>query len=169
MTLTHSGAGLSQLMEGTTAGALIPEIVRRSFQDLLEAGGFRPHRRPVAWALPRSAIDSPQRLPGAAAHHPGGRTHTRHSQVAAGQLLPQLPRTPPQGRQGPVRRGDGGLYRWDLHPSEPDSGDQADVSGLLLASHREVRCVAQLLPGALPAQPAQPCAQDGPDTVDAAM
>jgi len=26
-------------MEGTTAGALIPEIVRRGFQDLLEAAG----------------------------------------------------------------------------------------------------------------------------------
>ncbi len=38
MTLTHSGASeLGQLMEGTTAGALIPEIVRRGFQDLLEA------------------------------------------------------------------------------------------------------------------------------------
>jgi putative transposase len=38
MTLTHSGASeLSQLMEGTTAGALIPEIVRRGFQNLLEA------------------------------------------------------------------------------------------------------------------------------------
>ena len=36
MTLTHSGASeLSQLMEGTTAGALIPEIVRR----LLQGGG----------------------------------------------------------------------------------------------------------------------------------
>ena len=40
MTLTHSGASeLAQLMEGTTAGALIPEIVRRGFQDLLEAVG----------------------------------------------------------------------------------------------------------------------------------
>ncbi|MFM7753312.1 MAG: hypothetical protein ACKO58_02815 [Cyanobium sp.] len=39
MTLTHSDASeLAQLMEGTTAGALIPEIVRRGFQDLLEAG-----------------------------------------------------------------------------------------------------------------------------------
>jgi putative transposase len=38
MTLTHSGASeLVQLMEGTNAGALIPEIVRRGFQDLLEA------------------------------------------------------------------------------------------------------------------------------------
>ena len=38
MTITHSGASeLAQLMEGTTAGALIPEIVRRGFQDLLEA------------------------------------------------------------------------------------------------------------------------------------
>lgn len=38
ITLNHSGASeLSQLMEGTTAGALIPEIVRRGFQDLLEA------------------------------------------------------------------------------------------------------------------------------------
>jgi putative transposase len=38
MTLTHSRASeLSQLMEVTTAGALIPEIVRRGFQDLLEA------------------------------------------------------------------------------------------------------------------------------------
>ena len=39
MTLSHTGASeLAQLMEGTTAGALIPEIVRRGFQDLLEAG-----------------------------------------------------------------------------------------------------------------------------------
>ena len=38
MTLTHSGASeLGQLMEGTTAGALIPEIVRRGLQELLEA------------------------------------------------------------------------------------------------------------------------------------
>jgi transposase-like protein len=38
MTLTNSGASeLSQLMEGTTAGALIPAIVRRGFQELLEA------------------------------------------------------------------------------------------------------------------------------------
>jgi len=38
MTLSHSGASeLSQLMEGTSAGALIPEIVRRGFQELLEA------------------------------------------------------------------------------------------------------------------------------------
>ena len=51
MTLTHSGASeLAQLMEGTTAGALIPEIVRRGFQDLLEAEvsaaiGARRHER----------------------------------------------------------------------------------------------------------------------------
>ena len=38
MTLTHRGAcELAQLMEGTTAGTLIPEIVRRGFPDLLEA------------------------------------------------------------------------------------------------------------------------------------
>ena len=38
--LNHSGASeLAQLVEGTTAGALIPEIVRRGFQDLLEAVG----------------------------------------------------------------------------------------------------------------------------------
>jgi putative transposase len=38
MTLTHSGASeLSQLIQGTNACALIPEIVRRGFQDLLEA------------------------------------------------------------------------------------------------------------------------------------
>jgi putative transposase len=37
MTLTHSGASeLSQLLEGTIAGALFPEIVYRGFQDLLE-------------------------------------------------------------------------------------------------------------------------------------
>ncbi len=51
MTLSHSGASeLVQLMEGTTAGALIPEIVRRGFQDLLEAGvtaavGAQLHQR----------------------------------------------------------------------------------------------------------------------------
>jgi len=39
MTLTCSGAcELNQLMGSTTAGALIPEIVRRGFQELLEAG-----------------------------------------------------------------------------------------------------------------------------------
>jgi hypothetical protein len=38
MTLTHSAASeLSKLMEGTTAGALIPEIGRRGFQYMLEA------------------------------------------------------------------------------------------------------------------------------------
>ena len=38
MTLFHTGATkLSQLMDGTTAGALIPVILRRGFQDLLEA------------------------------------------------------------------------------------------------------------------------------------
>jgi putative transposase len=51
MTLSHSDASeLAQLMEGTTAGALIPEIVRRGFQDLLEAGvtaavGAQLHQR----------------------------------------------------------------------------------------------------------------------------
>jgi hypothetical protein len=51
MTLSHRGASeLAQLMEGTTAGALIPEIVRRGFQDLLEAGvsaaiGAQLHQR----------------------------------------------------------------------------------------------------------------------------
>jgi hypothetical protein len=38
MILTHRGGSeLSQLKEGGTAGALIPEIVRRGFQELLEA------------------------------------------------------------------------------------------------------------------------------------
>jgi transposase-like protein len=38
MTLTNNDASeLSELMEGTTAGALIPEIVRRGFQYLLDA------------------------------------------------------------------------------------------------------------------------------------
>jgi putative transposase len=51
MTLTHRDASeLAELMEGTTAGALIPEIVRRGFQDLLEAGvtaavGAQLHQR----------------------------------------------------------------------------------------------------------------------------
>jgi putative transposase len=39
MTLSHSGASeLAQPMEGTTPDTLIPEIVRRGFQELLEAG-----------------------------------------------------------------------------------------------------------------------------------
>ena len=38
MTLIHSGTSeLAQLMDGTTAGPLTPEIVRRGFQNLLEA------------------------------------------------------------------------------------------------------------------------------------
>jgi len=38
MTLTHTGVSeLGQLMKGTSAGALIPEIVRRGFQNLQEA------------------------------------------------------------------------------------------------------------------------------------
>jgi hypothetical protein len=37
MNLTQSGASeLSQLIESTTAGALISEIVRRGFHDLLK-------------------------------------------------------------------------------------------------------------------------------------
>ena len=37
MTLTNNGPSeLSQLMEGTTTGALIPEILRHGFQGLLE-------------------------------------------------------------------------------------------------------------------------------------
>ena len=39
ITLYQSDASeLAQLMEGISAGALIPEIVRRGYQDLLEAG-----------------------------------------------------------------------------------------------------------------------------------
>jgi putative transposase len=41
MTLTHSGASeLAQLMEGTTVAALIPEIMRRAFHDLLDVEVF---------------------------------------------------------------------------------------------------------------------------------
>lgn len=41
MTLTYSGASeLIQLMEGNIVAALIPEIERRGFQDLLEAGVY---------------------------------------------------------------------------------------------------------------------------------
>ncbi len=61
MTLIHSGASeLDQLMEGTTAGALIPEIVRRGFQDLLEAevsaviGAQRHERCPAERATHRN-------------------------------------------------------------------------------------------------------------------
>jgi len=48
--LPYCRSELAQLMEGTTAGALIPEIVRRGFQDLLEAGvtaavGAQIHQR----------------------------------------------------------------------------------------------------------------------------
>jgi hypothetical protein len=74
MTFTHDGAAeLGQLMEGTTAGALIPEIVRRYLQELLEAEvsaltGAQLHER-----CPRSARHPPQWLPQAIAHQPGGR------------------------------------------------------------------------------------------------
>ena len=61
MTLIHSGASeLAQLMEGTTAGALIPEIVCRGFQDLLEAvgeafsEGVALHTSPAFFSSPRS-------------------------------------------------------------------------------------------------------------------
>lgn len=41
MTLSYScNSQLSQLMEGATAGVLIPKIVRREFQDLLEVEVF---------------------------------------------------------------------------------------------------------------------------------
>jgi transposase-like protein len=66
--------------------------------------------------LPRSALHPPQRLPQAAAHHPGGGPDPGHPKAEAGQLLPQLAGAPPPGRQGPLRRGDGGLHRRHLHP-----------------------------------------------------
>ena len=38
MAFTHSGTSdLAQLIEGTTAGALIPQIVRRGYRDPLKA------------------------------------------------------------------------------------------------------------------------------------
>ena len=62
MTLSHRGASeLSQLMEGTNAGALIPEIVRRGFQELLEAevsaaiGAQLHERRPDERATHRNS------------------------------------------------------------------------------------------------------------------
>jgi putative transposase len=51
MTLTHPDAfELARLIEGTSAGAQIPEIVRRGLQDLLEVGvsaaiGAQRHQR----------------------------------------------------------------------------------------------------------------------------
>ncbi len=51
MTLFHSDSfELARLMEGTSAGAQIPEIVRRGLQDLLAAGvsaaiGAQRHQR----------------------------------------------------------------------------------------------------------------------------
>jgi hypothetical protein len=53
---------------------------------------------------------------GRAAHHLGGRPHPGHHQTAAEQLLPQLTQTVPPGKQGPLRRGNGALNRWHLHP-----------------------------------------------------
>jgi len=71
MTLSHSGASeLAQPMEGTTAGALIPEIVRRGFQDPLEAGVTSP------WPFPGCAR---------AASSPTGSSH------AAGSTRPSTP------------------------------------------------------------------------------
>ena len=41
-------------------------------------------------------------------------------------------------------------------PTWGGSSDQADVPEQQLASHREVRCIVELVPVALPAQPAFP-------------
>jgi len=103
-------------MEGITTGALIPEIVHRSFQDLLQAEvsaltGAQLHERyPDQYSTHHNVYREGYSPPRWASSHPG------HPQTAAGQLLPQLARTGPSGRQGPLRRGDGALNRLHLHP-----------------------------------------------------
>jgi hypothetical protein len=69
----NDAAELSQLMEGTTAGALIPEIERRGFQELLEAEvsaltGAQFHER----------CPDPRHPPQTLADHPGGRPDPGH-------------------------------------------------------------------------------------------
>jgi hypothetical protein len=117
ITFTYSGTtGLSQLMEGITTGALIPAIVHRSFQDLLQAEvsaltGAQLHERyPDQYSTHHNVYREGYSPPRWATSHPG------HPQTAAGHLLPQLARTGPPGRQGPLRRRDGALNRWHLHP-----------------------------------------------------
>jgi putative transposase len=111
MTLTHSGdSELAQLIGGTTAGAMIPEIVRRGFQDLLEAVGEAFSEGIVSAAI---GATRHERCPDERSTHRNGYLQPLlTTQVTeAGQLLPRLARASPPGGQGSLSRGDGGLHR----------------------------------------------------------
>jgi hypothetical protein len=93
-------------MEGTTAGALIPEIVRRGFQGLLEAGvssltGAQLHERCTDQRSSHRNCYRRRLLT-----DPGVGPDPGHPQTEAGQLLPRLAGAPTPGRLGALRRGD---------------------------------------------------------------
>jgi hypothetical protein len=96
MIITHSGASeLNHLMDGITAGPLTPEIVRRGFQELLEAGvssltGTQLHKRcPDQRSTDRNG--HPRRLLTTKVGIP----HPDYLKATPGQLLPRLVGDPP--------------------------------------------------------------------------
>ena len=79
VTLTHHGASeLSQRMEGTSAGALIPEIVRLGFQELLEAEGSAAIGAAYHERCPDEPYTHRNCYRRRAAHHSGGRLVPGH-------------------------------------------------------------------------------------------
>ena len=100
----------------TNNGNFIPEIVRRGFQDLLEA------EVSVAIGATRH-----ERCPDERSTHPNGyRQRLLTTQVGdltlaipklrQGSFFPDWLEPRRWGRQSPLCRGDGGLHRRHLHP-----------------------------------------------------
>jgi len=75
--IPRGASELDQLMEGSTAGALNPEIVRRGFQDPLVGAGCRGHWRPAAGKpghpQPRLALGSSRLMLSASPHDAAAR------------------------------------------------------------------------------------------------
>jgi hypothetical protein len=75
--LRHPAQRLAPLLDGSTAGELIPELVRHGLQQLIElevAAVLGTDRYERSQECPWS----PQRLPAQGAHHPGGQPNQAH-------------------------------------------------------------------------------------------
>ena len=127
MPRTDSGASARwrRYLDGSTAGELIPELVRQGLQQLieLEVAARARCRAPRAH---RGSARLPQRQPAPHPHYPGGRHSTLDPQTPLGKLLPDDPRAQAADRSGPLRGDHGGLGQGHLHPQGgcPGGGDR---------------------------------------------
>lgn len=175
-------AVLAPFMEGITAGTRSPEIVRRGFQDLLEAGvwdaiGAQRHvRRPLAWVVPPlTATASGWSAPGRGPHLSAGRLTTPplpdvfldpihlHGRLGPNRPVVLLAVVMAIGIKALVSREVLGMTKGVSEaegtgfvisdcPVGADSGDPAHVPGMRRTE----------MSGARLAQPAQPRHESGP-------